>query len=68
MSKLYGKIVSFDRNTCVGEVQYDLTVMRFHSTSFQGNFNGWPRVGQRVEIVLTKSGELCSLHADEGNR
>lgn len=62
MSKLFGKIVAFDRNTCVGEVQYDLTAMRFHSTSFQGR--DWPRVGQRVEIVLTSKGELCSLHEE----
>lgn len=64
MSKLFGKVVSFDRDTCVGEVQYDLTVMRFHSTSYQGIYNGWPRVGARVEIVLNKRGELVSLHEE----
>jgi hypothetical protein len=65
MSKLFGTIVAFDRNTCVGEVQYDLTTLRFHSTSFAGS--SWPRVGQRVEIVLSQRGELVALHTDESN-
>lgn len=64
MSKLFGKVVAFNRNTCVGEVQYDLTVMRFHSTSYQGRNNGWPRVGARVEIVLNRQGTLVSLHEE----
>jgi hypothetical protein len=62
MSKLFGTVVAWNRDTCVGEVQYDLTVVRFHSTSFQGR--GWPRVGLRVEIVLSKRGELVSLHEE----
>lgn len=63
-SKLFGKVVAFDRNTCVGVVQYDLTPMRFHSTSYRGRNNGWPRVGVRVEIVLNHRGELVSLHEE----
>jgi hypothetical protein len=55
-----GKIVAFDRNTCFGEVVYDLTVLRFHSTTF--NSNRWPRVGERVEIAFSKNGEVLSLY------
>ncbi len=62
MSKLFGTVVAFDRDTCFGVVQYDLTPIRFHSTSYQGR--GWPRVGVRVEIVLNRRGELVSLHEE----
>ena len=57
---LIGKIVAFDRMTCRGEAVYDLSPVRFHSTCFQGR--GWPRVGQKVEIVFNAKGELISLH------
>lgn len=54
------KIVEFSRDTCFGVVVYDLTPLKFHSTSYHGH--GWPRVGEVVELVFNKAGELLSLH------
>lgn len=54
------KVVAFDQNTLVGIAVYDLTPVRFHSTSFSGG--EWPRVGQDVELVFTERGEILSVH------
>jgi hypothetical protein len=62
--KTLGRIVSFDENTCVGEVQVDLEVFRFHSTSFRSATSfRWPRVGEQVELVLNQHGHLVSVEA-----
>jgi hypothetical protein len=62
--KLLGRIVSFNEDTCVGEVQVDLEVFRFHSTSFRSATSfRWPRVGEQVELVLNKHGHLVSVEA-----
>jgi len=62
---IYGNIVSFNRETCVGDVTIDLTAVRFHSTSYHGR--SWPRVGQRVEVVFANDGSLLALHEVEGS-
>jgi hypothetical protein len=58
-----GKIVAFDRDTCVGIAVYDLTSVRFHSTSYQGLTQSWPIVGQTVEIVFNGRDQLVAVHA-----
>lgn len=60
--KTLGRIVMFDKNECIGEVQVDLEVYRFHSTSFRSATSfRWPRVGEQVELVLNQHGHLVSL-------
>lgn len=64
VSGVNARVVSFDESTLVGEVAYDLTVLRFHSTSFQSDSSfRWPRVGEKVFVVFNSSGELLSVHA-----
>lgn len=54
------KVVAFDQNTLIGIAVYDLTPVRFHSTSFSDG--EWPRVGQAVELVFTERGDILSVH------
>jgi hypothetical protein len=49
--KLKGHVLSFNKRTYWGEVGYDLEVLKFHSTSFQGS--RLPVVGELVDIVFT---------------
>jgi hypothetical protein len=57
-----GVITAWDRNKCIAEARYDMTVVRFHSTSYQGINNSWPVVGKQVEIVFNSSDMLVSVH------
>lgn len=57
-----GIITAWDRENCVAEATYDMTVVRFHSTSYQGVNNSWPVVGKHVEIVFNSSDTLVSVH------
>lgn len=59
---IHGTVVAFERQFCTGTVVYDLTPLQFHSTSYHGINNGWPRVGARVELVFNDRGDLLSLH------
>ena len=58
-----GKITAFDQNALVGVAVYDLTSVRFHSTSYQGLTQSWPIVGQVVELVFNSRDQLVSVHA-----
>ena len=58
-----GRITAFDQNTLVGVAIYDLTPVRFHSTSYQGLTQSWPIVGQAVELVFNGRDQLVSVHA-----
>lgn len=63
-AKMLGRVVSFDRETCIGKVQVGLDVYRFHSTSF-GSVTSfrWPRVGEQVELLLNQHGHFVSVEA-----
>jgi hypothetical protein len=62
--KLLGRVVSFDEDKLVGEVQVDLEIYRFHSTSFRSATSfRWPRVGEQVELLLNQHGHLISVEA-----
>lgn len=62
--KMLGRVVSFDEDTLVGEVQVDLEIYRFHSTSFRSATSfRWPRVGEQVELILNHHGHLVSVEA-----
>lgn len=61
---IVGEVVAFDRETCCGRVRVDLEIFPFHSTSFNASTFRWPRVGERVEVVLNSHGELLALHGD----
>lgn len=56
--RVKGRVVAFDPRTGWGEAVYDLTVVRFHMTSYH---SGPPALGHRVEIVFNDSGGLISL-------
>jgi photosystem II stability/assembly factor-like uncharacterized protein len=58
---LKGHVLSFDERTYWGEVGYDLEVLKFHSTSFQGNRH--PIVGEPVEIVLSDTYNVLSVRS-----
>jgi hypothetical protein len=54
--------VSFDASTWWGEVCYDLTVLPFHGTSFQGITHEYlPKPGMMVTIILNGEYRLLSV-------
>ena len=62
--KVRGRVVSFDEDKLIGEVQVDLEIYRFHSTSFRSATSfRWPRVGEQVELLLNQHGHLVSVEA-----
>lgn len=60
---MIGTITEWNPNTLIGVVKCRTRSFRFHSTSFQSDtcFR-WPRLNERVEVVLTTHGELLSVH------
>jgi hypothetical protein len=59
---MIGIVTPFDLTTLIGIARLEQGNARFHSTSFQASTFRWPRVGERVEVVTNKSGELLSVH------
>jgi len=58
-----GVIESFDRESLIGVVRVADVELRFHSTSFQAASSfRWPRVGEVVEVVTNRSGDLVAVH------
>lgn len=56
-------VKKFDPNTLVGVVTLGSKSFKFHSTSFQSDTGfRFPRQGERVEVVMTSSGGLLSVH------
>jgi hypothetical protein len=57
-------VKDFDRNTLVGVVMLDSgPSLKFHSTSFQAETGfRFPREGETVEVAMTSSGTLLSVH------
>jgi hypothetical protein len=57
------RVKEFNHNTLRGVVELGSAAHRFHSTSFQSDTTfRFPHVGEAVEVVLTTSGELLSVH------
>jgi len=62
--KTLGWIVKeFNPDTLVGVVEMGSDSHKFHSTSFQSDTGlRFPRRGETVEVALTSSGALLSVH------
>lgn len=64
---VYWIVKTFNENTLVGTVErWDgAESMSFNSTSFQSDSNRrWPRVGERVILIKSRSGALLALHGE----
>jgi len=56
-------VKEFNENTLIGVVEMGSDSRRFHSTSFQSDTGfRFPRRGETVEVALTASGTLLSVH------
>lgn len=55
----------FCERTLIGRVKRGKQVRVFHSICFHAPTRRWPRVGEEVDVVFSRSRQILAVHAAE---